>query len=122
MRGSFASWRSGRSSAQGATTYEQPQARDSRADMMQDILKANEAEADRIDMVNVRACCDGKHDVGDLHHHHSAKSRHGSYNKTRRSLAGSMSSRSHSRAESSRGRDDQIRHQTELEAANSGAY
>jgi hypothetical protein len=109
--------------------------------MMQDILKANEAEADRIDMVNVRACCDGKlpfspilayleanrtipgkHDVGDLHHHHSAKSRHGSYNKTRRSLAGSMSSRSHSRAESSRGRDDQIRHQTELEAANSGAY
>ncbi|KAF2657229.1 hypothetical protein K491DRAFT_595335 [Lophiostoma macrostomum CBS 122681] len=129
MRGSFASWRSGRSSAQGSTTYEQPQARDSRADMMQDILKANEAEAareretDRIDMVNVRACCDGKHDVGDLHHHHhSQKGRHGSYNKTRRSLAGSMSSRSHSRAESFRGRDDQIHHQTELEAANAGAY
>lgn len=73
-------------------------------------------DAAHFGLLDVRACCDGeftldltssnltyigKHHVGQLHHHHhnTVKGRHNSFN-SRPSFIGSMSSRSHSRAES----------------------
>lgn len=129
MRGSFSSRKS---KASDITSYEEPS--NSAADLSREMVEANARDSDRMEMVNVRACCDGmfivlmvrnvyaniisgKHDVGHLHH--TAKGRHNSFNaNSRPSLIGSMSSRSHSRAES---RNEQIRHQTELEAANASA-
>jgi hypothetical protein len=90
-------------------------------------------------MVNVRACCDGKHDVGHLHMH-SIKHRHNS-NSTlgnRPSFIGSLTSRSSSRAETraesrndsraesrtesrTEARNDRIKHQTDMEASNLSA-
>ncbi|KAF2248236.1 hypothetical protein BU26DRAFT_531612 [Trematosphaeria pertusa] len=103
------------STASDITSYEEPS--NSAADLSREMVEANARDSDRMEMVNVRACCDGKHDVGHLHH--TAKGRHNSFNaNSRPSLIGSMSSRSHSRAES---RNEQIRHQTELEAANASA-
>lgn len=96
LRGSFSSRRS-RSSAREAST-EQQVIRDSAEDLRQ-VIEQQERDAYRMELENVRACCDGKHDVGSLGHSHSHKHRHGSQT-SRFSLAGSMGSRSHSRADS----------------------
>jgi hypothetical protein len=112
MRGSFSS-RHSRTSAQESTTYEEPDI--GKTDLDRDIQ--DQVERDLGNMVNVRACCDGKlclrlvtylsmlihigkHDVGHLHMH-SLKGRHSSNNvNSRPSLIGSLSSRSQSRNES----------------------
>ncbi|KAH7117848.1 hypothetical protein B0J11DRAFT_441702 [Dendryphion nanum] len=107
FRGSFSSRRS-RTSA--VTAYSQPE-RDSRADLMEEMMEQNMNDSDQL--VNVRACCDGKHDVG--HIHHSAKSGH---KQPRASLTASLSSRSHSRAS---GRQSQNRQRDETEPTSSGA-
>jgi hypothetical protein len=109
LRGSFSSRRS-RSSAREASTVEQSPVRDSAEDLRQ-VIEQQERDADRLELENVRACCDGKHDVGALGSH---KHRHGSQT-SRFSLAGSMGSRSHSRAESY-SRNSRINsHRSELE-------
>ncbi|KAH8724252.1 hypothetical protein GQ44DRAFT_773189 [Phaeosphaeriaceae sp. PMI808] len=118
MRGSFSSRRS-RSSMQGSTTYEEPS--DVKMDLGHDIH--DQVERDFDNMVNVRACCEGKHDVGHLHTH-SLKGRHSSNTvNSRPSFIGSLSSRSQSRTESrnesrAESRNERIRHETEMEAAN----
>ncbi|KAF2023457.1 anucleate primary sterigmata protein-like protein A [Setomelanomma holmii] len=121
MRGSFSSRRS-RTSVQDTTMYEEPS--DAKMELSRDIH--DHVERDLDNMVNVRACCDGKHDVGHLHMH-SLKGRHSSNNvNSRPSLIGSLSSRSQSRNESrntsrAESRNERIRHETEMEAANYGA-
>ncbi|KAF2270124.1 hypothetical protein CC78DRAFT_574241 [Lojkania enalia] len=115
LRPSFSS-RKSRASAQDATTYEQPNYQHSAEDFTRELMEKSERDMSHLEMENVRACCDGKHDVGHLHH--SQKGRHST--RSRASLAGSMSSRSHSRAESHK-HSSHIHHQNELEAANSGA-
>lgn len=131
MRGSFSS-RFSKASAQEAIQYEEPS--NSAADLSRELVESNQRAADRL--VDVRACCDGmllsptngnidtnmnigKHHVGQLHAHHahSFKGRHSSFH-SRPSFIGSVSSRSQSRAES---RNEQPRHQTELEAQHSSA-
>ncbi|KAK0654089.1 Anucleate primary sterigmata protein A [Lasiodiplodia hormozganensis] len=77
FRGSFSSRRS-KISGQDASIYDASLANDSAEDLRR-TLEAQEAEADRLE--NVRACCDGKHDVGSLskkphHHHHQRKPSH----------------------------------------------
>ncbi|OJD35064.1 anucleate primary sterigmata protein a [Diplodia corticola] len=73
FRGSFSSHRS-KSNGQEASIYDASLVADSAEDLRQ-VIEAQEREADRLE--NVRACCDGKHDVGSLskkphsHHHHS---------------------------------------------------
>lgn len=117
MRGSFSS-RYSRASAQESSTYEQPNSVNT--ELGRGIQEQVERDLDN--MVNVRACCDGKHDVGHLHMP-SLKGRHSSNTvNSRPSLIGSLSSRSQSRAESyAEARNDRIRHQNEMEAANFGA-
>ncbi|KAF2819327.1 hypothetical protein CC86DRAFT_307453 [Ophiobolus disseminans] len=108
MRGSFSSRRS-RTSVQESTTYEEPS--DAKMELGRDIH--SHVEHDPNNMVNVRACCDGKHDVGHLHMH-SLKGRHSSNNvNSRPSLLGSLSSRSQSRNES--------RTESRTESRNEGA-
>lgn len=74
FRGSFSSRRS-KTSGQEASIYDASLVPDSAEDLRQ-VIEAQEREADRLE--NVRACCDGKHDVGSLskkphgnHHHHN---------------------------------------------------
>ncbi|KAF2678111.1 hypothetical protein K458DRAFT_317747 [Lentithecium fluviatile CBS 122367] len=118
LRASMSS-RFSKTSAHESITYEEPN--NSAADLSREMMESHARDQDRAEMEDVRACCDGKHSVAHLHQH-SIKGRHGSYNttKSRPSLIGSMSSRSHSRAESY-GRDGQLSHQIELEAQHSGA-
>jgi hypothetical protein len=124
-------------SAQEPVTYEEPN--NSAADLSREMMESHTRDQNRFELEDVRACCNGtlrflapyiageanieigKHSVHHLHQH-STKGRHNSYNtnKSRPSLIGSMSSRSHSRAESY-GREGQLSHQTELEAQHSGA-
>ncbi|KAF2015431.1 hypothetical protein BU24DRAFT_346506 [Aaosphaeria arxii CBS 175.79] len=82
------SFSSRRSRTNGVATYEQPE-RDSRLDMAEQMAEQSMQEDQ---LINVRACCDGKHDVGHLH---TLKARHSSF--TRASLTASMNSRSQSR-------------------------
>ncbi|KAF2197148.1 hypothetical protein GQ43DRAFT_220396 [Delitschia confertaspora ATCC 74209] len=97
--GSFSSRRS-RVSAQSPSIYERSIAVDSAEDVTREIIEEHERSASRtgeyLGIENVRACCDGKHDVGSLTHKH----RHHSHT-SRVSAAYSMGSRSHSRADSS---------------------
>ncbi|EKG21620.1 hypothetical protein MPH_01054 [Macrophomina phaseolina MS6] len=79
FRGSFSSRRS-KTSGQEASIYDASLVPDSAEDLRQ-VIEAQEREADRLE--NVRACCDGKHDVGSLskkphkhHHHHQRKASH----------------------------------------------
>ena len=131
MRGSFSS----RRSRINEDTFEEPN--NATLDLSREIH--DHVERDIEGMVNVRACCDGKHDVGHLHMH-SAKHRHYS-NSTlgnRPSFIGSLTSRSSSRADTraesrnesraesrtesrNEARNDRIRHHTELEASNFSA-
>ncbi|KAL5114574.1 hypothetical protein ACEQ8H_007543 [Pleosporales sp. CAS-2024a] len=127
MRGSFSSRRS-RSIVQEDTTYEGPSSAD--MDLGRDIHEHMERDVDN--MVNVRACCDGKHDVGHLHSH-TVQGRHNSQHAkpARPSFMGSLSSRSTSRNESraetrnesrnasrSESRNERARHESEMEAGN----
>ncbi|KAF1938073.1 hypothetical protein EJ02DRAFT_447036 [Clathrospora elynae] len=137
MRGSFSSRRSKISAQESSTTYEEPS--HSNMELSRDIHEHVEREQDF--MPNVRACCDGKHDVAHLHQH-SVKDRHPKPPSSRPSLFGSMSSRAQSRTESrtesrtdsrtesrtasrteshNESRNERIRHETEMEAANFGA-
>ncbi|KAF2112564.1 hypothetical protein BDV96DRAFT_152553 [Lophiotrema nucula] len=94
LRGSFSSRHSG-VSAQSASVQEyQPST--SVEDLTRDMMRTSNHE----ELLNVRACCDGKHDVGHLHHHHVSQKDHHNSSRSRASLIGSMSSRSHSRADS----------------------
>ncbi|KAL5383646.1 hypothetical protein DPSP01_005752 [Paraphaeosphaeria sporulosa] len=108
MRGSFSS-RFSKASVQEAVPYEEPS--NSAADLSRELVESNQRAADRL--VDVRACCDGKHHVGQLHAH-SFKGRHGSFH-SRPSFIGSVSSRSQSRTESR----NESRNQTELERQHS---
>ncbi|KAF5562012.1 Anucleate primary sterigmata A [Fusarium phyllophilum] len=65
--------RRGRGSAHNFNIYEASEAHDSAEDV-REIIERQDREADRLE--NVRACCDGKHDVGTLHHF-SKRGRHG---------------------------------------------
>ncbi|KAF5587675.1 Anucleate primary sterigmata A [Fusarium pseudoanthophilum] len=65
--------RRGRGSAHNVNIYEASEAHDSAEDV-REIIERQDREADRLE--NVRACCDGKHDVGTLHHF-SKRGRHG---------------------------------------------
>ncbi|KAF1917231.1 hypothetical protein BDU57DRAFT_445158 [Ampelomyces quisqualis] len=113
MRGSFSSRRS-KTSLQDATTYEEP--RNTNVELNRDLQDQMERDIDN--MVNVRACCDGKHDVGHLHMH-SLKGRHSSNNvNSRPSFIGSLSSRSQSRNES---RNESRTESRISEVADSGA-
>lgn len=106
LRGSFSSRRS-RSSMQEASVYDPSVTHDSAEDLRQ-VIEQQERDADRLE--NVRACCDGKHDVGSL----SRKGRYGSHT-SRHSIGHSLGS--HSRS-NSYGPNSQIRQQPEMEAAN----
>ncbi|KAI6780582.1 Anucleate primary sterigmata protein A-like protein [Emericellopsis cladophorae] len=63
--GTFSSFR-GRASAPDTSIYEASEVHDSAEDL-REMIERQDREADRLE--NVRACCDGKHDVGQLHHH-----------------------------------------------------
>lgn len=52
--------------AHGSAIYEASEVNDS-AEELRQIIEQQERESDRLE--NVRACCDGKHDVGTLHRH-----------------------------------------------------
>ncbi|KAK8172272.1 hypothetical protein BKA80DRAFT_306852 [Phyllosticta citrichinensis] len=83
LRGSFSSRRSrlgtrdAGSAAGNGSIYDASVIQDSAEDLRQ-VIEAQERDADRLE--NVRACCDGKHDVGSLskkpHHHHHSSRRH----------------------------------------------
>ncbi|KAL5424535.1 hypothetical protein PMIN07_008018 [Paraphaeosphaeria minitans] len=110
MRGSFSS-RFSKASIQEAVPYVEPS--NSAADLSRELVESNQRAADRL--VDVRACCDGKHHVGQLHAH-SFKGRHSSFH-SKPSFIGSVSSRSQSRTESR----NESRNQTELERQHSSA-
>ncbi|CZT48320.1 related to AMI1 protein [Rhynchosporium secalis] len=71
---SFSSRRSRHSMSENGQIYEASEVHDSAEDLREQYEK-QDRESDRLE--NVRACCDGKHDVGHLHNH-SVKSRHAS--------------------------------------------
>ncbi|KUJ09843.1 uncharacterized protein LY89DRAFT_278438 [Mollisia scopiformis] len=70
--GSFSSRRSRHSISGTGSIYEASEVHDSAEDL-REIIEKQDRESGRLE--NVRACCDGKHDVGHLHHS-STKSRH----------------------------------------------
>ncbi|KAL7938265.1 hypothetical protein V8C35DRAFT_145966 [Trichoderma chlorosporum] len=57
--------RSRTASAQNVSIYQASEVHDSAEDL-REMIEQQDREADRLE--NVRACCDGKHDVGTLHH------------------------------------------------------
>ncbi|KAK2035401.1 PH domain-containing protein [Colletotrichum zoysiae] len=63
--GTFSSLRS-RSGVVSPSIYEASEVHDSAEDL-REMIEKQDREADKLE--NVRACCDGKHDVGTLHHH-----------------------------------------------------
>ncbi|KAL2062215.1 hypothetical protein VTL71DRAFT_6481 [Oculimacula yallundae] len=71
---SYSSRRSRHSMSENGQIYEASEVHDSAEDLREQYEK-QDRESDRLE--NVRACCDGKHDVGHLHNH-SVKSRHSS--------------------------------------------
>ncbi|KAH7372201.1 hypothetical protein BKA64DRAFT_264682 [Cadophora sp. MPI-SDFR-AT-0126] len=71
---SYSSRRSRHSMSESGQIYEASEVHDSAEDLREQYEK-QDRESDRLE--NVRACCDGKHDVGHLHNH-SVKSRHSS--------------------------------------------
>ncbi|KAK1730127.1 PH domain-containing protein [Colletotrichum acutatum] len=64
--GTFSSLRSRSAAAPTPSIYEASEVHDSAEDL-REIIERQDRDADRLE--NVRACCDGKHDVGTLHHH-----------------------------------------------------
>ncbi|CAJ0548291.1 Ff.00g050450.m01.CDS01 [Fusarium sp. VM40] len=74
LSGTFSTLRGRGVSAQDVNIYEASEAHDSAEDV-REIIERQDRDADRLE--NVRACCDGKHDVGTLHLT-SKQGRHGS--------------------------------------------
>ncbi|WXC59373.1 hypothetical protein SNK03_005247 [Fusarium graminearum] len=64
LSGTFSTLRGRGPSAQNVHIYEASEAHDSAEDV-REIIERQDRDADRLE--NVRACCDGKHDVGTLH-------------------------------------------------------
>ncbi|CCF34717.1 PH domain-containing protein [Colletotrichum higginsianum] len=64
--GTFSSLRSRSAATASPSIYEASEVHDSAEDL-REIIERQDRDADRLE--NVRACCDGKHDVGTLHHH-----------------------------------------------------
>ena len=96
MRGSFSS----RRSRIAEDMFEEPS--DATMDLSREIHTHIERDIDGL--VNVRACCEGKHDVGHLHMHSmKGGGRHTSHSHStlnnRPSFIGSLTSRSSSRAD-----------------------
>ncbi|KAJ9639497.1 hypothetical protein H2199_006532 [Coniosporium tulheliwenetii] len=123
MRGSFSSRRS-RHSQQPEMIYDAPVVHDSAEDLRR-VIETQEREADRLE--NVRACCDGKHDVGSLPHRKETTGRGSRASRHSLSLTGSVASR-HRQSETitdrhghGTGQDGRYHAQTEMEAAASGA-
>jgi len=95
LRPGYESTRS-RSRMGGSTNgsiYEASEVHDSAEDL-REMIEQQDRESDRLE--NVRACCDGKHDVGSLHHHTGKRGRH-SHGPTSApsAAAASIRSRSH---------------------------
>lgn len=63
--GNFGSLRGRNASGRQASIYEASEVHDSAEDL-REMIERQDRESDRLE--NVRACCDGKHDVGTLHH------------------------------------------------------
>ncbi|KAF1961599.1 hypothetical protein CC80DRAFT_401626 [Byssothecium circinans] len=80
---------------EASATYEEP---NSATTNLGHDLVSPAARSDGFGMEDVRACCNGKHHLHELPHQHSTRSRQKT--SSRPSIIGSMSSRSHSRAES----------------------
>ncbi|CRK40692.1 hypothetical protein BN1708_008284 [Verticillium longisporum] len=77
ISGTFSSLRSRTTSGQhGNSIYEASEVHDS-AEVVREMIERQDREADRLE--NVRACCDGRHDVGTLHHHSTLKRSRGSH-------------------------------------------
>ncbi|EEY15869.1 anucleate primary sterigmata protein A [Verticillium alfalfae VaMs.102] len=77
ISGTFSSLRSRTASGQyGNSIYEASEVHDSAEDV-REMIERQDREADRLE--NVRACCDGRHDVGTLHHHSTLKRSRGSH-------------------------------------------
>ncbi|KFA66107.1 hypothetical protein S40285_04303 [Stachybotrys chlorohalonatus IBT 40285] len=70
--GGFGSFRGRTTSGQNTSIYEASEAHDSAEDL-REMIEQQDRESDRLE--NVRACCDGKHDVGTLHHHSTKRGR-----------------------------------------------
>ncbi|EON64472.1 hypothetical protein W97_03704 [Coniosporium apollinis CBS 100218] len=124
MRGSFSSRRS-RHSQQPEMIYDAPVVHDSAEDLRR-VIETQEREADRLE--NVRACCDGKHDVGSLPHRKESTGRGSRAGRHSLSLTGSVASRHRQSGMSTTDRhghgtgpDGRYHAQTEMEAAASGA-
>ncbi|PON22675.1 hypothetical protein TGAM01_v208361 [Trichoderma gamsii] len=69
--------RSRTASAQNVSIYEASEVHDSAEDL-REMIEQQDRDADRLE--NVRACCDGKHDVGTLHHHNKRSRSHNHHN------------------------------------------
>ncbi|KAH8121157.1 hypothetical protein FP744_10002108 [Trichoderma asperellum] len=69
--------RSRTASAQNVSIYEASEVHDSAEDL-REMIEQQDRDADRLE--NVRACCDGKHDVGTLHHHAKRSRSHNHHN------------------------------------------
>lgn len=92
LRNSFTSTRR-RTDAQDVSAYE-PSETSSHYDLTHELAAKSVRDREHLaGMENVRACCDGKHDVGHLHTHKSARHSSSFYNM-------SLNSRSQSRADS----------------------
>ncbi|KZL81074.1 anucleate primary sterigmata protein a, partial [Colletotrichum incanum] len=64
--GTFSTLRSRSAATASPSIYEASEVHDSAEDL-REMIERQDRDADRLE--NVRACCDGKHDVGTLHHH-----------------------------------------------------
>jgi len=91
LRGSFSS-RKSQVSMQDPSLYQPSEPRDSAEDLRQ-IIRQQEEETDGLE--NVRACCDGKHDVGSL----SRSGRHRHSHKNNLTTHSRTSSHNHNQAE-----------------------
>lgn len=120
MRGSFSSRRS-RNSAQEADSslYEASTVVHDSAEDLRNVIEQQEREADRLE--NVRACCDGKHDVGSLSgttRYSTVRGRHSHNHGTASSRHSAMPSNSRM---SSYGANSHLHHENELVASNFSA-
>lgn len=70
LSGTFNSFRGRAPSAQNTSIYEASEVHDSAEDL-REMIERQDRESDRLE--NVRACCDGRHDVGGLHQPHLTK-------------------------------------------------
>ncbi|KAI8247987.1 Anucleate primary sterigmata protein A [Colletotrichum sp. SAR 10_77] len=91
----FSSMRSRSGVAPNSSIYEASEVHDSAEDL-REIIERQDRDADRLE--NVRACCDGKHDVGTLHHHSKRGQPSGSHSHSQPGRSASAMSTLRSRA------------------------